>query len=128
MIGDRIKELREKQGLTQKQLSEDPRLNLNINTLASYERNLREPKIDMIIRMARYFSVTTDYLLGISEYKDYDNEQISKQFQLSEKAIIELKQMINKNDGGEVARNISSVLESNKAEKIFKTLAELIKE
>lgn len=91
MIGDRIKELREKQGLTQKQLSEDPCLDLNINTLASYERNLREPKIDMIIRLARYFGVTTDYLLGASEYETADNDSISKQIPLSDKAINFLK-------------------------------------
>lgn len=91
MIGDRIKELREKQGLTQKQLSEDPCLDLNINTLASYERNLREPKIDMIIKLARYFGVTTDYLLGVTEYKTASNDSISKQIPLSDKAINFLK-------------------------------------
>lgn len=87
MIGDRIKELRENRGLTQKQLSEDPRLDLNINTLASYERNLREPKIDMIIRLARYFGVTTDYLLGMSEHKTAENEAISKIVPLSDAAL-----------------------------------------
>jgi len=91
MIGDRIKELREKQGLTQKQMSEDPCLDLNINTLASYERNLREPKIDMIIKLARYFHVTTDYLLGTSEYETIENDSISKQIPLSDKAIDFLK-------------------------------------
>ncbi|WP_276620409.1 helix-turn-helix domain-containing protein [Syntrophomonas wolfei] len=91
MIGDRIKELREKQGLTQKQLSEDPCLDLNINTLASYERNLREPKIDMIIKLARYFGVTTDYLLGASEYETAENDFISRQIPLSDKTIDFLK-------------------------------------
>ncbi len=91
MIGDRIKELREKRGLTQKQLSEDPYLNLNINTLASYERNLREPKIDMIVKLAHYFGVTTDYLLGVSEHKSDENSTISKQIPLSDKSIDFLK-------------------------------------
>lgn len=91
MIGDRIKELREKRGLTQKQLSEDPYLNLNINTLASYERNLREPKIDMIVKLAHYFGVTTDYLLGVSEHKSDENSAISKQIPLSDKSIDFLK-------------------------------------
>lgn len=127
MIGDRIKELREKQGLTQKQLSEDPRLNLNINTLASYERNIREPKIDLIVRMARYFDVTTDYLLGISECKEYDNAQIEKQFPISEKAIIEFKRILNEDSGRETAQNISAILESGKARIAIKALAELIK-
>ena len=91
MIGDRIKELREKRGLTQKQLSEDPYLNLNINTLASYERNLREPKIDMIVKLAHYFGVTTAYLLGVSEHKSDENSAISKQIPLSDKSIDFLK-------------------------------------
>ena len=127
MIGDRIKELREKQGLTQKQLSEDPRLNLNINTLASYERNIREPKIDLIVRMARYFDVTTDYLLGVSECRDYGNAQIERHIPISENAIIELKRILNEDISGMAAQNISVILESRKSEIAFKALAEIIK-
>lgn len=124
-IGNRIKSLREDRGLTQKQLAEVSGLELNINTLASYERNNREPKIDMIIRLARYFGVTADYLLGMSEHKTVENEAVSKTIPLSDEAIIQLRR-ITKNS--EATQNINSVLESGKAEKYFKIIAELIKE
>lgn len=72
MIGDRIKDLRLAQNLTQGQLSSD--IGININTLASYERNLREPKAETMIQLAEYFKVSTDYLFGISPYKNYNKK------------------------------------------------------
>lgn len=68
MIGDKIKELREGRMITQSQMAEQT--GININTLASYERNIREPRIEVIIQLCEYFGVSSDYLLGISAYQN----------------------------------------------------------
>lgn len=68
MIGDKIKELRKARMLTQAQMAEQT--GININTLASYERNIREPSIDVISILCEYFKVSADYLLGLSPYQD----------------------------------------------------------
>lgn len=70
MIGDRIKELREARLLTQAQMAE--KTGININTLASYERNIREPRIEVITQLCNFFEVSSDYLLGLTPYPNTD--------------------------------------------------------
>ena len=65
MIGERLKELREDSGLTQKELSE--KLFINYRTYSSYERNEVEPGDDFTVRIAEHYNVSADYLLGISK-------------------------------------------------------------
>lgn len=80
MIGDRIKELREARMLTQAQMSEQT--GININTLASYERNIREPRIDVITKLCNFFGVSADYLIDLSPYQNIaHSEGIDKAFE-----------------------------------------------
>lgn len=67
MIGDTIKALREERMLTQAQMAE--KTGININTLASYERNIREPRIETIEKLCRFFDVSADYMIGLSSYR-----------------------------------------------------------
>ena len=66
ILGKRLKELREEKGLTQKQLAEQ--LNLNSVTYLHYEKAQREPPLAVLAQMALFFDVTTDYLLGLTDY------------------------------------------------------------
>lgn len=60
-FGDILRALLEDRGITQKQLATD--LNISASTLGNYIRNLRQPDFETIKTIARYFSVSTDYLL-----------------------------------------------------------------
>ena len=64
----RIKELREKKNITQLKLAVD--LNLNQNTLSSYETGEREPSYVVLIKIADYFNVSIDYLLCLTDKPD----------------------------------------------------------
>ncbi|WP_422446022.1 helix-turn-helix domain-containing protein [Thermoanaerobacterium sp. DL9XJH110] len=64
-IGDKIRRLREQKGLTQKQLAE--LIGTTEASLSRYENNLREPKAEIISRLANALGVSADYLLGKSE-------------------------------------------------------------
>ncbi len=64
-LGSRIKGLREQHRLSQKELAE--LLNVNSSTLSQYESDKRIPSDDIKIRIANYFNVSTDYLLGNSK-------------------------------------------------------------
>ena len=66
ILGKRLKELREERGLTQKQLAEQ--LNLHSVTYLHYEKAQREPPLAVLAQMAQFFEVTTDYLLGLTDY------------------------------------------------------------
>ncbi len=63
----RLENLLEEENLTQKQLALD--LHIANSTVNGYVKNNREPDFSMLIRLARYFNVSTDYLLGLSPEK-----------------------------------------------------------
>lgn len=64
-IGERIKELRTLNKLSQDELSKI--LNIKQNTLSQYEKGKREPSLELLKLIAEKFNVTTDYLLGITD-------------------------------------------------------------
>lgn len=60
--GEKLKLLRNKRGLSQKELTD--RLNLNRSTYARYETSTTQPDYDTLKKLADFFNVSTDYLLG----------------------------------------------------------------
>ncbi len=65
MYGQRIKELRIENGLTQKQLAEA--LESTQKNISKYELELLDLSTDLLIRICKFFSVSADYLLGLEE-------------------------------------------------------------
>lgn len=63
-IGTRIKELRLKRGLKQKELAD--KVQIPYSTFANYENNKREPNQEQIEKIAEALGVTSYNLLGIS--------------------------------------------------------------
>ena len=61
------KELRLSKNLTQSQLAN--RMWVKKSIISAYETDARPPSLDMLIKYAREFNVSTDYLLGISDVK-----------------------------------------------------------
>lgn len=61
-LGDRIRKLRTEKELEQKELAQI--LQVHKGTVSNWENNKRIPDSEMLIKIANYFSVTTDYLLG----------------------------------------------------------------
>lgn len=62
MIGNNIKKLRQKYELTQEELA--AKLGVSRSTMGNYEREKREPDIDMLIKMADTFKISIDELVG----------------------------------------------------------------
>jgi transcriptional regulator with XRE-family HTH domain len=60
MIGERLKELREKKNMTQDDLCKE--LNIRQATLSHYENNKRTPDLEMLIKISKVFGVSIDYL------------------------------------------------------------------
>ncbi|WP_270609524.1 helix-turn-helix domain-containing protein [Blautia massiliensis (ex Durand et al. 2017)] len=63
---NRIRQLREG-GVTQEILAIE--LEITQQQLSKYERNIASIKVESLKKMAAYFNVTTDYLLGTSDVK-----------------------------------------------------------
>lgn len=65
MFAENLKTLRKSKGLTQVQFAEI--FNISSGTIAMWETNKRVPDTSMLIKIAEFFNVTVDYLLGKSE-------------------------------------------------------------
>ncbi|MDO5813898.1 MAG: helix-turn-helix transcriptional regulator [Bacillota bacterium] len=63
MIGERIQYLRLEREMTQKELAKD--LKVSLKTIQFYEQNRNTPETYMIVALAKYFNVSSDYLLGL---------------------------------------------------------------
>lgn len=61
----KLRELREEFGLTQQAVAEF--LNIKQNTYSQYENEKRQLPIDVLIKLARFYKVTTDYILGLEK-------------------------------------------------------------
>ena len=61
-FGKTIKELRTDEGISQCELGK--RLGVCNQTVSFWENGQREPDLDMLVKIAKYFHVSTDVLLG----------------------------------------------------------------
>lgn len=73
-IGERIAQLRKSRSMSQFQLAKT--LNIATSTLGMYETNKRKPNMEMLERLADFFGVSIDYLLGRdkADAKDPQND------------------------------------------------------
>lgn len=58
-----LKELREEKGISQTQFAKE--FNVRQTTVSGWETGYREPDYNTLIELAKYFGVSTDYLLGL---------------------------------------------------------------
>lgn len=69
-FGQRLKTLRIHANISQKVLAE--RLGISKSSVSSYESGFRLPSYHILMRIARIFNVSTDYLLGMDKRYDID--------------------------------------------------------
>lgn len=71
-----IRELRQSKGLTQAQLAQ--RLGVKKSIISAYETDSRPPSLDMVIKYAKEFHVSTDFLLDIESEKHINVSQLTE--------------------------------------------------
>ena len=64
-LAERLRELRKERNLRQEQTA--VALDISMSSYCLYEQGKREPTASVLCRMADYYDVTTDYLLGRSD-------------------------------------------------------------
>lgn len=69
-FGDRLKELRKSKKLTQVQVSE--MIDVQQGTYSRWENGTLEPSLEAVVKLAKLFDTTTDYLLGKTIYSTLD--------------------------------------------------------
>ena len=68
VFGIKLKELRNEAGL--KQIDVGKLLNVSKTTVCQWETSKQEPSLEDVVSIAKFFNVSTDYLLGL---EDEDN-------------------------------------------------------
>ena len=61
----RIRDLREDNDLTQKEIAEH--LHIKQNTYSQYENGQRQLPIDVLVALAKFYKTSTDYILGLTD-------------------------------------------------------------
>ena len=75
-IQERLKDLRVERGLTLEQLEEQ--VNLSKSALGSYEaKDFKDISHYAIIKLAKFYGVTADYLLGLSQTRNHPNADLA---------------------------------------------------
>lgn len=64
ILNKRIRQLRLTNNLTAKEFGDI--FNISCSSVSLYESGKRTPNINLIIKIAKYFNTTTDYLLGVT--------------------------------------------------------------
>ncbi len=77
-LGDKIKGLRKKAGMTQSELAK--RLGISGSAVGMYEQGRREPDNKTLLKLCSVFGITTDYLLGNTEPAEAGGREVSDVF------------------------------------------------
>lgn len=88
-FSSRIKALRtEREGLKQSEIA--TAIGVSTQSYSTYE-NGREPSYDVLVKLAKYFKCSTDFLLGRTSAKKPENETLVDSLGLGEKAIANIQ-------------------------------------
>jgi len=83
-FGERLRRTRRERFIRQKQLA--GHLNIAVSTLSQYENDKRHPNFEILTQISQYFSVSTDYLLGVN---DSENNNISKSLETIDEQLMD---------------------------------------
>ncbi len=66
-LAERLKELRMEKGIGQNRLAKE--LGLSNASISYWENGKQEPSASAIFKLANFFEVSADYLIGLKDYK-----------------------------------------------------------
>ena len=96
VFAERLKELRKEARLTQVELAK--RLGIGQSSYADWERGNKNPTQDKLIRLAQILNVSVDYLVGNSEAKSEELDNIELLFRMNSRGLTEEEKEIFKKE------------------------------
>ena len=76
MLNEQIRELRNIRGISQIQLAN--KLGVTQQSVSNWENDNILPSIEMLVKIANFFEVSTDYLLGLDKKRTLDVENLTE--------------------------------------------------
>lgn len=95
-FAERLKTLRKQVKLTQAQIAE--KLNISQQAYASWERGVKKPTQENLVKIAQVLNVSVDYLVGNSEEKLDELNNIELLFRMNSKGLTEEEKEIFKKE------------------------------
>ena len=96
MFSERLKELRKKANFTQVEVAE--KLGISQPAYASWERGVKKPTQENLVRIAQILNVSVVYLVGNSEEKSDELDNIELLFRMNSKGLTEEEKGIFKKE------------------------------
>ncbi|MGL5713929.1 MAG: helix-turn-helix domain-containing protein [Paraclostridium sp.] len=96
-IGQRISRARRYLNINQKELA--AKAQVTEASLSRYENDIREPKSAVLTRLSEALEVTTDYLLGLTDERNYDECDIANKSETDIENILKNTEEQLKQDG-----------------------------
>ncbi|MDF2881719.1 MAG: family transcriptional regulator [Clostridiaceae bacterium] len=94
IFSDRLKKLRtDRKGLFQSEIAEV--IGVDASAYSKYERGINEPDIETLIKIANYFEVTVDFLVGNDSKSNVSKKALQEYLNDLEKGFINLKKYVN---------------------------------
>ena len=95
-FSERLKDLRKQAGLTQVDVAE--KLGISQPAYASWERGVKKPTQDNLVKIAQILNVSVDYLVGNSEEKSDELDNIELLFRMNSRGLTEEEKEIFKKE------------------------------
>ena len=87
ILAKRLKQIRTEKGMTQKDFAQE--MGVTPVTLSAYENNLKRPSLDLILKVAKKYEISLDWLCGLSNKQSEQNNQEYKTYSDILKTLIE---------------------------------------
>ena len=62
---EKLKQLRKEKGVDQKTVAKN--IGVTASAYSNYEQGIREPNMEIIVALCKYYEVSADYLLGLED-------------------------------------------------------------
>lgn len=95
-FSERLKDLRRQAGLTQVDVAE--KLGISQPAYASWERGVKKPTQENLVKIAQILNVSMDYLVGNSEEKSDELDNIELLFRMNSKGLTEEEKAVFKKE------------------------------
>lgn len=117
LLQSRLKKIRGEKGIKQAEIAKF--LEIDRTTYSKYETGYSQPDFDTLIKLAKYFDVTTDYLLGNSDFRsfgEYMQQQNKGNLSKEEKDLLSLYRRMTEKNKGKAELLLSQLLEKQEAD------------
>lgn len=103
----RLKKLRKERKITQSQLAE--KFKFTDATINRYEKGVNEPTLETLVKIAKFFNVTTDYLLG---FEPVNKNIPESEFTQEQQQVVELIKKLNSKELEKVYNYLLGLLDA----------------